>query len=202
MFNFKLPAIPERLDSTGMSDVTRLLDAAAAGDRRPPPSCSRSSTTNCATSPPPGWPTRSRARRSRRPRSSTRRTSGWSGRTRRRTGTAAGTSSPPRPRPCAASWSSPPAARTSLKRGGDRDRAEFDLADLADPERPDEVLAVDEALAGLAAADPQAAELVKLRYFVGLSVPEAAATMSISTRSAERLWTYARAWLRRAIEGA
>ncbi|MBY0458139.1 MAG: sigma-70 family RNA polymerase sigma factor [Gemmataceae bacterium] len=92
--------------------------------------------------------------------------------------------------------------KKSLKRGGDRDRADFDLANLADPERSDEVLAIDEALAGLAAADPKAAELVKLRYFVGLSVPDAAATMNISTRSAERLWTYARAWLRRAIEGA
>jgi RNA polymerase sigma factor (TIGR02999 family) len=91
--------------------------------------------------------------------------------------------------------------KKSLKRGGDRDRADFDLANLADPEQPDEVLAIDDALAGLAAADPQAAELVKLRYFVGLSVPDSAATLGISTRSAERLWTYARAWLRRAIEG-
>src|SRR5438105_2062771 len=89
--------------------------------------------------------------------------------------------------------------RKSLQRGGDRDRAEFDPAHLADPERSDEVLAVDEALAGLAAADPQAAELVKLRYFVGLSVPDAAATLNLSPRTAERLWTYARAWLRRAM---
>jgi len=92
--------------------------------------------------------------------------------------------------------------KKSLKRGGDRVRADFDFANLADPERPDEVIAIDEALAGLAAADPQAAELVKLRYFVGLSVSDAAATLSISPRSAERLWTYARAWLRRAIEAA
>ena len=62
----------------------------------------------------------------------------------------------------------------SLKRGGGRARAELRDADLAADEAPDEVLAVDEALAGLAAADPQAAELVKLRYFAGLSVPEAA----------------------------
>ena len=92
--------------------------------------------------------------------------------------------------------------KKSLKRGGDRDRADFDPARFADPGRPDEVLAVDDALAGLAAADPRAAELVRLRYFVGLSVADAAATMGISPRSAERLWTYARAWLRRAIEGA
>jgi RNA polymerase sigma factor (TIGR02999 family) len=92
--------------------------------------------------------------------------------------------------------------KDTLKRGGGRGRAELDLARLADPGRPDEVLAVDEALAALAAADPQAAELVKLRYFVGLSVPEAAQVLNVSTRSAERLWAYARAWLRRAIEGA
>jgi len=60
---------------------------------------------------------------------------------------------------------------------------------------------VDEALAGLAAADPQAAELVKLRYFAGLSVDEAARALDISPRSADRLWAYARAWLQRAVGG-
>ena len=92
--------------------------------------------------------------------------------------------------------------RDTLKRGGDRARADMKLADRAAPERPEELLAVDEALAGLAAADPQAAELVKLRYFVGLRVHEAAQALNISTRSAERLWTFARAWLRRAIDRA
>jgi RNA polymerase sigma factor (TIGR02999 family) len=87
----------------------------------------------------------------------------------------------------------------SLKRGGGRPRAELRDADVAAEEAPDEVLAIDEALAGLAAADPLAAELVKLRYFAGLSMPEAAESLGISTRTAERLWTYARAWLRRAI---
>jgi RNA polymerase sigma factor (TIGR02999 family) len=91
--------------------------------------------------------------------------------------------------------------KNTLKRGGKRVPAKFDLANLADPERPDEVLAVDEALATLAAADAQAAELVKLRYYVGLSVPDAAKILNLSTRSTERLWVYARAWLRRAIEG-
>lgn len=62
------------------------------------------------------------------------------------------------------------------------------------------MLAIDEALANLAVADRQAAELVKLRSFVGLSNPDAAATMNISTRTAERFWTYARAWFRRSIE--
>jgi DNA-directed RNA polymerase specialized sigma24 family protein len=62
-----------------------------------------------------------------------------------------------------------------------------------------EILAVNEALAELAAVDPQAAELVKLRYFAGLSIPDAADVMNIGARSADRLWAYARAWLRRAI---
>jgi RNA polymerase sigma factor (TIGR02999 family) len=90
--------------------------------------------------------------------------------------------------------------KKTLKRGGDYGQAKLDLAILANPDRPDEVLAVNEALAALAAADPQAAELVKLRYFVGLPVPDAAKALNISTRSAERLWVYARAWLRRAID--
>jgi RNA polymerase sigma factor (TIGR02999 family) len=90
--------------------------------------------------------------------------------------------------------------KNTQKRGGDRGQAQLDLAHLANPDRPDEVLAVDEALAALTAADSQAAELVKLRYFVGLPVADAAKTLNISVRSAERLWVYARAFLRRAIE--
>src|SRR5262245_39198786 len=89
--------------------------------------------------------------------------------------------------------------KMSLKRGGGRPRAEFDAANQAAREAPEEVVAVDEALAGLAARNPQAAELVKLRYFVGLSIPEAAEQLAISPRHADRLWVYARAVLRRAI---
>ncbi len=89
--------------------------------------------------------------------------------------------------------------KRSRKRGGDWGRVAFDEANLAGAEDAAEVLAVDEALAGLAATDAQAAELVKLRYFAGLSIPEAAEILDISPRSADRLWAYARAWLRRAI---
>lgn len=91
--------------------------------------------------------------------------------------------------------------KRSLKRGGDRARLDFDETHFAAAQDSDEVLAVDEALAGLAQADPQATELVKLRYFAGLSIPEAAKALDISSRSADRLWAYARAWLRRAIAG-
>jgi RNA polymerase sigma factor (TIGR02999 family) len=63
----------------------------------------------------------------------------------------------------------------------------------------DELLAVHEALDGLAAVDATAAELVKLRYFVGMTLPEAAEALGLSLRSAERLWTFSRAWLRDAL---
>jgi RNA polymerase sigma factor (TIGR02999 family) len=89
--------------------------------------------------------------------------------------------------------------KLSQKRGGDRDRLDLDMADLIAPEVSDEVLAVDESLSSLAAVDAQAAELVKLRYFAGMSIPEAAEVLNMPHRSADRLWAYARAWLRRAI---
>jgi RNA polymerase sigma factor (TIGR02999 family) len=91
--------------------------------------------------------------------------------------------------------------KRSRKRGGDRVRVAFDETNLAAAAGAEEVLAVDEALAGLAAADAQAAELVKLRYFGGLTIPEAAQALNLSPRSADRLWAYARAWLRRAVGG-
>ena len=63
-------------------------------------------------------------------------------------------------------------------------------------------LDLDEALTRLAEADPTAAELVKLRYFAGLSIPQAAEALGIGARSADRLWAYARAWLRDALSGS
>jgi RNA polymerase sigma factor (TIGR02999 family) len=82
-----------------------------------------------------------------------------------------------------------------LKHGGGRDR-EPELGDLVGPERPQRLLALDEALDRLAAASPQAAELVKLRYFAGLSNAAAASLLGISPRKANQVWAYARAWLR------
>jgi RNA polymerase sigma factor (TIGR02999 family) len=64
---------------------------------------------------------------------------------------------------------------------------------------PDELLAVNDALDTLAKQDPEAAQLVKLRYFVGMTMEESASAMNIATRTAERMWTYARAWLRKEI---
>jgi RNA polymerase sigma factor (TIGR02999 family) len=87
------------------------------------------------------------------------------------------------------------------KRGGGRARVEFREDAFAAPDGCDEILAVHEALAALAAVDPQAAELVKLRYFAGMSIDETAQALGISPRSADRLWSYARAWLQRATAG-
>jgi RNA polymerase sigma factor (TIGR02999 family) len=92
--------------------------------------------------------------------------------------------------------------KQSKKRGGERVRLDLDQFAAATSERLDEVLDIDAALAGLANADPQAAELVKLRYFAGLSIPQAAAALGVSPRSADFLWAYARAWLLRSLGGA
>jgi RNA polymerase sigma factor (TIGR02999 family) len=91
--------------------------------------------------------------------------------------------------------------RGRQKRGGGRARAELLEADLAVDDPPYEVLAVDEALERLAAEDRQAAELVKLRYFAGLSVDEAAHALGMSRATAYRHWTYARAWVRCEVLG-
>ena len=82
-----------------------------------------------------------------------------------------------------------------LKHGGGRLRAREEQ-DIACPERPERLLALDEALDRLAIANSQAAELVKLRYFAGFSNAEAASCLGISPRKANQVWAYARAWLR------
>jgi RNA polymerase sigma factor (TIGR02999 family) len=87
----------------------------------------------------------------------------------------------------------------SKKREGKRVRQDLGELALANSERFDDVLDIDASLGALAAVDPQAAELVKLRYFAGLSIPEAAAALGISPRSADLLWAYARAWLLRSL---
>jgi RNA polymerase sigma factor (TIGR02999 family) len=86
------------------------------------------------------------------------------------------------------------------KRGGGRDRVE--LADQADPhlQEADRVLALDEALTRLAAADARAAEIVQLHTFGGLSVVEAGQHLGLSRAAAYREWAFARAWLRCELE--
>jgi RNA polymerase sigma factor (TIGR02999 family) len=82
-----------------------------------------------------------------------------------------------------------------VRHGGGRLRIELSDALPAHADRPDELLAVDEALSELSREDPDAAELVKLRYFAGLSVEEAASALGMARATAYRHWTFARAWL-------
>jgi RNA polymerase sigma factor (TIGR02999 family) len=91
--------------------------------------------------------------------------------------------------------------KRSEKRGGTRKRLDIDAMDLATTVTPDQLLAVDEALAKLARADPAAARLVELRYFAGLTVDEAGKALGISTATAYRHWNYARAWLHNELLG-
>jgi RNA polymerase sigma factor (TIGR02999 family) len=91
--------------------------------------------------------------------------------------------------------------KAAVKHGGGRLRRDMDDIEPAAAEPPEDLLALDEAISRLAVVDPTAAELVQLRYFGGLSIPEAAEVLRVSPRSADRLWAYARAWLHQELTG-
>jgi RNA polymerase sigma factor (TIGR02999 family) len=82
-----------------------------------------------------------------------------------------------------------------VKHGGERRRVDLDSACAVSEPPSLDLLAVDEALSKLASVEPAKAELVKLRFFAGLTMPEAAAALGISLATAERHWTFARSWL-------
>ena len=85
------------------------------------------------------------------------------------------------------------------RHGGGLERMEAEVVDLPAPMPDDELLALDEALTRLAEINAEAAELVKLCFFVGLTQEQAAQELGVSVSTAERLWAYARAWLFRAL---
>lgn len=88
-------------------------------------------------------------------------------------------------------------ARLALKRGGDLQRVDHPLTGIASPVDDDaQLLALDDALHHLEAKHPRKAALVRLRYFAGLTLVQAADALSISPATADRDWSYARAWLR------
>jgi RNA polymerase sigma factor (TIGR02999 family) len=89
--------------------------------------------------------------------------------------------------------------KRSLKRGAGRDRKPLDEAGLAAPRDDEDILALNEALDRLAAADADAAELVKLRFFAGLTSEQAAEALGVSARTAGRIWAYARVFLRKEL---
>ncbi len=87
-------------------------------------------------------------------------------------------------------------AKSRIKRGGNLERQEFDPEAIPAPERDAYVIDLDEALEKLAKLDPPVAELVKLRFFAGMTIPQAAEVLGISPRTADFHWKYAKAWLR------
>lgn len=91
--------------------------------------------------------------------------------------------------------------RESIKRGGGWNRHAVPVDEIPACDSSDDLLALDEALDRLSLEDPESAELVKLRYFAGLTVPQAAEILGVSPRKADFLWSFARSWLRREIQG-
>jgi RNA polymerase sigma factor (TIGR02999 family) len=85
--------------------------------------------------------------------------------------------------------------KQGLRHGGEWQRQELDVLDLSSPTTPDELVALSDALDCLAQTNDQAAELVKLRFFAGLTNEQAAAALDISPRKANQIWSYAKAWL-------
>ena len=88
-----------------------------------------------------------------------------------------------------------------VKHGGEMTRQDLDDVQIEASGIHEDLIALDEALNRLTDVDAQAVELVHLRYFVGLSIPDAAELLGISPRTADRLWAFARAWLRREVAG-
>lgn len=91
-------------------------------------------------------------------------------------------------------------ARGCIKRGGGAKREFADVAELAESHDPAEIMALDEAISRLEQVEPQAAQVVKLRFFAGLTIEEVAAALELSERTVKREWQYARAWLYRELE--
>src|SRR5438105_6252480 len=91
--------------------------------------------------------------------------------------------------------------KQSRKHGGELVRQDLDALEVALPEVPEDLVALDEALTKLAVLDKTAADLVHLRFFAGLPLSEVAQLLGISPRTADRLWAYARAWLHQEIQG-
>lgn len=90
--------------------------------------------------------------------------------------------------------------KQALRRGHGAEHVEFDGLPIAGPVDDDQLLALDDALEQFAQIEPAKAELVKLRYFVGLTTEEAAAALNISEPTAKRWWAYAKAWIFRAMK--
>jgi RNA polymerase sigma factor (TIGR02999 family) len=92
--------------------------------------------------------------------------------------------------------------KQAQKRGGDLERVDLDAIEIMERIPSEKLLALDDALERLSALDPVKSELVKLRYFAGITNQEAATVLGVSTATAERYWSYARAWMQNEIAAA
>jgi RNA polymerase sigma factor (TIGR02999 family) len=90
--------------------------------------------------------------------------------------------------------------KATSKRGGKLTRRALDPDQIALPERADDLLALDGALDRLQAIDPAVAALVRLRYFAGMTIPQAAVSLRVAPRTADGYWAYAKAWLVEELE--
>ena len=165
---------------------------------RPPRTFSRSSTKNYGSSLPCAWPAKPRATPLTPLPWFTKPTSGWWATS---NSTAAGISSLPQPPQCGEFSSNCARKKLRRKHGGDRRRQEWNPELIAAPVPDDELLALDAALARLSERDPVKSRLVELRYFAGLTGDQAAEILGVSAKTVDRYWVYARAWLRREMEG-
>ena len=91
--------------------------------------------------------------------------------------------------------------KQGVKGGGHLRRAELDVCEIAAPSRNIDLIALDEALTKLAIEHPRKCELVKLRYFAGLTIEQAAAALGIATSTADADWAYVKSWLRLEVLG-
>lgn len=91
--------------------------------------------------------------------------------------------------------------KSAQKRGGDLNRTYIELSEVAEKQTPRFFIDLDEALKELEADDPESAEMVKLRYFAGLTIKEIAEALGVSPRKADHLWAYAKAWLYGKLKG-
>jgi RNA polymerase sigma factor (TIGR02999 family) len=91
--------------------------------------------------------------------------------------------------------------RDRVKRGGARQRVPLNVLDLAAEQDEEQIVALDEAMVRLEGVDEESAEVVRLRFYAGLSVEQTAEAMGVSERTVKRDWAFARAWLHQALEG-
>jgi RNA polymerase sigma factor (TIGR02999 family) len=90
--------------------------------------------------------------------------------------------------------------RGRKKRGGDRSCVPLNVADLAEAGDSEQIMALDEALCRLEEQEPEAAKVVRMRFYAGLSVDQTAEALDLSPRTVDRRWKFARAWLFRELE--